>query len=160
MRRQFIARPLDPGSADRAFAVARNAVLGLSLAEWRRFLEESARGRTGGGGVLAVQNRLGIIQGLCRYAFEPTLGRGRVCTAEVLVALDLVDEVPVVLALIQGLEDLARRKGATALRSRLAQDAPLNARLLALLAEKGHRVDDIALIKKLGLASHFDCFPT
>jgi hypothetical protein len=149
MRHRFIARPLDPRSADQGFALARNAVLGLSLAEWRYFLEESARGHSGNGGVLAVQNRLGIMQGLCRYSFEPTLGRGRICTVEILVALDLVDEVPVALALMQALEDLARRKDATALRLRLAQAAPATDRLVTLLLEKGHCVDSVGLIKNL-----------
>jgi hypothetical protein len=149
MSRQFIAKSLDRGSADQAFALARNAAFGLSLAEWRRFLEESARGRSGEGGILAVQNRLGIIQGLCRYRFEPTLGRGSVCSAEILVALDLVDEAPVAVALIQALEDLARRKSASALRLSLAQAAPATDRLSQRLHDRGYHSESIGLIKDL-----------
>jgi hypothetical protein len=148
--RQFIIKSLDRSSADQAFALARNAAFGLRLEEWRHFLEESAGRHPGDGGVLAVQNRVGTIQGLCRYHFEPALGRGKVCSAEILVALDLVDEAPVAVALIQALEDLARRKSATALRLRLAQDSPPTQRLIAHLVQTGHRVDAVGLIKDLG----------
>jgi hypothetical protein len=149
MPRQLIAKCLDRESADQAFALARNAAFGLSLEDWHRFLDERAAGASGEGGVLAIQNRLGIIQGLCSYRFDPVLGRGKVCTAEIIVALDLVDTAPVATALLQALEDLARRKGAEALRLTLPQGSPTTDRLIARLTQRGHRVDAIGLVKDL-----------
>ena len=149
MSRQFIAKSLDRESAEQSYALARNAVSGVSLAEWRRFLEERAGAAAGEGGVLAIQNRLGIIQGICTYRFDPALGLGKVCAAEVLVTLDLVDTAPVAAALLQALEDLARRKGAAAMRVSLPQDAPTTGRLVVRLVERGHLVDAIGLVKDL-----------
>lgn len=146
MPRQYIARNLDRASADQAFALARNVFFGLSLEEWRRFLEERDAAH---GGVLAIQNRVGTLQGLCSYRFDPMLGKGRVCTAEILVALDLVDSAPVATALLQALEEMARRRGASALRVSLPQGASTTDRLVARLVQKGHRVDAIGLVKDL-----------
>ena len=149
MSRQFIAKPLDCESADQSYALARNAAFGVSLEDWRRFLEERAGTSAGDGGVLAIQNRMGIIQGICSYRFDPALGLGKVCAAEVLVTLDLVDTAPVAAALLQALEDLARRKGAAAMRVILPQGAPMTERLVVRLLERGHQVDAIGLVKDL-----------
>jgi hypothetical protein len=145
MSRQFIVKSLDRESAEQSYALARNAVSGVSLEEWRRFLEERAGAAAGEGGVLAM----GIIQGICSYRFDPALGLGKVCAAEVLVTLDLVDTAPVAAALLQALEDLARRKGAAAMRVSLPQDAPTTGRLVVRLVERGHHVDAIGLVKDL-----------
>ena len=162
MSRQFIAKSLDRESAEQSYALARNAVSGVSLAEWRRFLEERAGAAAGEGGVLAIQNRLGIIQGICTYRFDPALGLGKVCAAEVLVTLDLVDTAPVAAALLQALEDLARRKGAAAMRVSLPQDAPTTGRLVVRLVERGHHVDAIGLVKDLreAAAPLHPCWPS
>ena len=77
MPRQFIAKLLDRGSADQAYALARLSASGLGLDEWRRFVARGAGTPGVEGGVLAIQNRSGIIQGLCSYRFEETLGAAR-----------------------------------------------------------------------------------
>ncbi len=88
--------------------------------------------------MLAIQNRLGTIQGLCAYRMEWQLGQGSLCSADALVALDLADPAAVAAALVRALEDLARRHGAAALRIRLPHAAPTTDRLISRLAERGH----------------------
>ena len=150
MPRQFIAKRLEPSSADSAYALARLSASGLGLDAWRRFVASSAGTPGVEGGVLAIQNRSGVIQGLCSYRFEESLGRGKVCTADNLIALDLLDNACVAAALLQALEDLARRGGASALRLELAGGFPAADRLIARLRERGHRQETIGLVKDLG----------
>jgi hypothetical protein len=152
MPRQFIAKLLDPGSADQAFALARLSASHLGLDEWRRFVASGAGRPRIVGGVLAIQNRSGVIQGLCSYHFEQSLARGKVCTADNLIALDLLDNACVAAALLQALEDLARRGGASALRLNLAGGSPAADRLIAQLHNRGHRQEAIRLSKDLGAA--------
>jgi GNAT superfamily N-acetyltransferase len=149
MTRQFIAKSLDGATADEAYALARLAAMNLSLDAWRGFVEERSAPSAVEGGVLAIQNRLGIIQGLCSYRFESGLGLGRICSADNLIAMDLMDSAAVAAALLQALEDLARRRGAAAMRLNLAHGAPATERLMARLGEKGHRPEAIGLIKNL-----------
>jgi hypothetical protein len=152
MPRQFIVKLLDRDSADQAYALARLSASGLGLDEWRRFVAGGAFLPRTGGGVLAIQNRSGVIQGLCSYRFEQSLGRGKVCMADNLIALDLFDNACVAAALLQALEDLARRDGASALRLDLAGGSPAVDRLIARLCERGHRPETIGLVKELGVA--------
>jgi hypothetical protein len=152
MPRQFIAKLLDRGSADQAYALARLSTSSLGLDEWRRFVAGGVFPPGAKGGVLAIQNLSGIIQGLCSYRFEQSLGRGKVCMADNLIALDLLDNACVAAALLQALEDLARRSGASALRLDLAGGSPAADRLIARLRERGHRPETIGLIKELGAA--------
>jgi len=152
MPRQFIAKLLDRGSADQAYALARLSASGLGLDEWRRFVASGAGTPGAEGGVLAIQNRAGVIQGLCSYRFEQSLGRGKVCAADNLIALDLLDNACVAAALLQALEELARRSGASTLRLDLAGGTPAADRLIARLRERGHRPETIGLVKELGVA--------
>src|SRR3954471_14865778 len=120
MPRQFIAKRLDRASADQAYPLARHSAGDLGLDEWRNFVASGSEVPAVAGGVLAIQNRSGIIHGLCSSRFEQSLGRGIVCSADNLIALDLLDNACVAAALLQALEDLARRGGASALRLDLA----------------------------------------
>jgi hypothetical protein len=152
MPRQFIAKLLDRDSADRAYTLAQLSASELGLEEWRRFVANGAGTPASEGGVLAIQNRSGIMQGLCSYRFEESLGRGKVCSVENLVALDLLDNACVASALLQALEDLARRGGASALRLDLVGKSPAGDRLIARLHDRGHRQEAIRLVKDLGIA--------
>ena len=75
-------------------------------------------------------------------------GRGKVCAADNLIALDLLDNACVAAALLQALEDLARRGGASALRLDLVGGSPAADRLIARLRDRGYLVA-IGLIKDL-----------
>jgi hypothetical protein len=153
MSRELIIKPLDRESVDRAFPLACLSASGLSLEKWRGFAIGSAGALGASHGVLSIQNRSGVIQGLCSYRFETSLRHGRVCVAEDLVALDLMDDTCVADALLRALEDLARRGGAAALRLNLPGQSPAGDRLIARLRGRGHRWESVGLVKELGAVS-------
>jgi len=153
MSRELIIKLLDRESVDQAFPLACLSASGLSLEEWRRFATGPAGALGASHGVLSIQNRSGVIQGLCSYRFEASLRHGRVCVAEDLVALDLMDDTCVADALLRALEDLARRGGATALRLNLPGQSPAGDRLIARLRGRGHRWESVGLVKELGAVS-------
>ena len=153
MSRELIIKLLDRESVDQAFPLACLSASGLSLEEWRRFATGSAGALGASHGVLSIQNRSGVIQGLCSYRFETSLRHGKVCVAEDLVALDLMDDTCVADALLRALEDLARRGGAAALRLNLPGQSPSGDRLIARLRGRGHRWESVGLVKELGAVS-------
>ena len=153
MSRELIIKLLDRESVDQAFPLACLSASGLSLEEWRRFATGPAGALGASHGVLSIQNRSGVIQGLCSYRFEASLRHGRVCVAEDVVALDLMDDTCVADALLRALEDLARRGGATALRLNLPGQSPAGDRLIARLRGRGHRWESVGLVKELGAVS-------
>ena len=153
MSRELIIKLLDRESVDQAFPLACLSASGLSLVEWRRFATGSAGALGASQGVLSIQNRSGVIQGLCSYRFEASLRHGRVCVAEDVVALDLMDDTCVADALLRALEDLARRGGAAALRLNLPGQSPAGDRLIARLRGRGHRWESVGLVKELGAVS-------
>ena len=153
MSRELIIKLLDRESVDQAFPLACLSASGLSLEEWRRFATGSAGALGASHGVLSIQNRSGVIQGLCSYQFEASLRHGRVCVAEDVVALDLMDDTCVADALLRALEDLARRGGAAALRLNLPGQSPAGDRLIARLRGRGHRWESVGLVKELGAVS-------
>jgi hypothetical protein len=147
--RQLISKSLVEEAIDRAYPTARAATPGLGVADWRRFAQGLIASEPSDGGVLTVENRLGTIQGLCSYRFEPALGEGLVCSADNLVALDLIDNAPVLAALLRVLADIARRRGATALRLDLPCGTEATRRLVARLGTAGHRIEAVRLVKRL-----------
>jgi hypothetical protein len=147
--RQFIAKSLGPESVDKAFAVVRSADFTLTLDQWRDYALGLIKCAVPTSGVLSIENRAGTIQGLCSYRTESSLGHSTICSVDYLVALDLVDEAPVLAALLKALENMARRQGATALRLDLPDGARTTEQLLQRLCESGHRIERIRLLKEL-----------
>jgi hypothetical protein len=147
--RQFIAKSLGPESVDKAFAVVRSADFTLTLDQWRDYALGLIKRAVPTSGVLSIENRAGTIQGLCGYRTESSLGHSAICSVDYLVALDLVDEAPVLAALLKALENMARRQGATALRLDLPDGARTTEQLLQRLCESGHRIEWIRLLKEL-----------
>jgi hypothetical protein len=149
MARQFITKSLSPELIDQAFTVARSGDFGLTLDSWRRYALGLMKHGPKAGGVLIVENRRGTIQAVCSYRIEASLGGGPICSVDHLVALDLVDSGAVTTALLKALEDLARRQSAVALRLDLPYGARATEVLLKRLAEHGHRIECIRLLKPL-----------
>lgn len=149
MARQFIVKSMAPGAVDKCFAVARSGAIGLSLGQWRRYAVGLIGRAATARGLLTLENRAGTIQGLCGYRFIPRPGDGTVCSVEFLVALDLVNDEAVVVALLKALEGLARRQGAVALRLDLPHGTTATSQRLRRLGRSGHRIERIGLSKSL-----------
>lgn len=149
MARQLIVKSMAPTAVDRAYAVARNGAAGLSLRQWRRYAGALIERRTGGRGLLSVENPAGTILGLCGYRIAATPRDGTICSVEFLVALDLLDCEAVMSALLGALEERARRQGATGLRLDLPYGTAATTELLRRLDQSGHRIERIGLLKSL-----------
>ncbi len=149
MAREFIVKSMRPEAVDKAFAVARMGVSGLSLQQWRRYATGLIRRRAAESGLLSVENRAGTIQGLCGYRTNATPGNEAICSVEFLVALDLVDGETVTTVLLKALEELARRQGAMALRLDLPYGTAATGQLLHRLDKSGHHIERIGLLKPL-----------
>ncbi len=112
-------------------------------------------------GILVVDNEQGYIVGLCTYRVQNDLFHGRTLHSDNLVALDLFNSRPVVTALAEAIESLARAFNCTALQtslperrgrirdSRSREAASRDRDPAGLLGELGHRVDSLCLCKQL-----------
>jgi len=146
---QFIVKSLKTESVDKAFAVVRSADFGLTLDQWRDYALGLIKGDTTTGGILTLENRAGIIQGLCCYHTESSPGHAKICAVGHLVVLDLIDETSVTMVLLTVLEGMLRREGIAALRIDLPHDARTTEQLLRRLCKIGYRIERIRLLKVL-----------
>ena len=147
MARSFITRSLSHDAAERSFALLRSAGSAQSLEGWRDFLRRRTERGPGEGGILALENRCGVIQGLCSYRIDAGLGGERVCCIDDLLAMDLMDSAAAAAWLIRATEALARLHGAQSLRILLPRTECLSGRLYRKLEQTGHRVERICLAK-------------
>lgn len=147
MARSFITRSLSPDAAERSYALLRSAGSAQSLEGWRDFLRRHTERGPGEGGILALENRCGIIQGLCSYRIDADLAGERVCCIDDLLVMDLMDSAAAAAWLIRATEALARRHGAQALRILLPPAERLSGRLYRELEQTGHRIERTCLAK-------------
>ena len=99
--------------------------------------------------MLSVENCIAAIQGQCSYRIELSFAHGAICSVDYLVALDLVDSAAVTAALLEALENMARRQDAAALRLDLPHGTRATEQLLRRLCDRGHRIERIRLLKEL-----------
>ena len=149
MARSFITRSLEPDAADRSYALLRSAGSALSLVEWRDFVRRRTERGPNEGGILALENRCGIIQGLCCYRIDEDLAGDRVCCIDDLLVMDLMDSAAAAAWLIRATEALARRHGARGMRILLPETESLAGRLCRELERRGHRIERTCLGKSL-----------
>ena len=152
MARQFIVKSLRTESVDKAFAVVRSADFSLTLDQWRDYALGLIKNDTTTSGILTLENRAGIIQGLCCYHTESSPGRATICSVGYMVVLDLIDEASVTAVLLTVLEDMARRQGIAALRIDLPHGARTTELLLQRLCKTGYQIERIRLLKELHAA--------
>ncbi len=138
--------PLTPDQAATVFPLVREAIPGLELRAWLRFARRvSAPRRAEREGIIVVVRQPRHLPcGLFVYRRETDLSRGPVLVAEHFVAVDLLDPAPVMHALVEELDALARRLGCRAIRAVVLSQASLAA---SRLHDAGHRVDGETLWK-------------
>lgn len=114
----LVAERLGVDGLRAAYPLIRQAQPSVDLRAWERFARRLAR--PGGGeasGIVAVRYaRRPFPSGLFCYRRERDLSRGRVLTAEHLVALDLLDPETVLTALLHEIDTLGARLGCGAAR--------------------------------------------
>jgi hypothetical protein len=77
------------------------------------------------------------------------------CAVELIIALDLIDASEVAAALLDGIEALARRQGASAMSVSLPYASELAPRLLSRLGDSGLHPHQVQLLKPLLSAAPF-----
>jgi hypothetical protein len=145
---EFTCHNLYPGEAATVFPLMREAVPGLELKTWLGFARRvNNPKRTAQCGIIVVQRRARPMPcGLFVYRRENDLAHGPTLVAEHIVALDLLDPAPVMRALIEQLDRLAKELGCSAIRTMVLGDASL---IATGLRDAGHRPEGATLWKQL-----------
>jgi len=153
---EFTCHNLAPGEAAMVFPLMREAEPGLQLKTWLRFARRVMNPRRAAQcGIIVVQRRARPMPcGLFIYHREDDLVHGPTLVAEHIVALDLLDPAPVMRALIEELDRLAKELECSAIRAMVLGQESLVA---TGLREAGHRPEGATLWKRLlseGSARH------
>lgn len=138
--------PLSAEQIDTVFPLVREVAPGLRPAAWRRYARRVVGGMRAGRGGVMVARREGrrFPCGMFCYRREQDLAGEAVLVASHLVALDILDPRPVLVALVAELDALAPRLGCTAVHTLVADEA---AEVAMVLAHAGHRRESQTLAK-------------
>ena len=115
----FTVEPLSRQQIRAVYPLIREAIPGLSLADWLRFAQGATSGRRGtqAGIIVARREHHDFPNGLFCYRVDPDPALGKVLVAEHFVAVDLLHPQDVLAALVEELDALAKRLGCKAVRS-------------------------------------------
>ena len=144
----FVVEPLAKDQIAAAYPLIREAVPSLDLPHWTRLARRLTEPRRAAqSGILVVRRRhRRHACGLFYYRKEQDLQYGTVLVANHFVALDLLDQRPVAMALVAALERLAQDLGCRAIRSVLHAGA---ADMASELYQAGHTLEGATLCKPL-----------
>ncbi len=125
MQDHYTVRHLSLDEVERAYPLVQSAAGGLSLENWETY----AAGRLASGvvaprahsGIVAVENAEGYLQGLFGYRVDTDLRCGLTLQCENLIALAMIKSDPVIAALVEAMESLARMRGCQALHVTIQQ---------------------------------------
>ncbi len=144
---EFITELLSREQIRAVYPLVREAVPTLDLTEWLRFARQLTGSRRAGqcGIVAARREGRAFPCGLFCYRVENDLKLGKVLIADHFVAIDLLDPAAVLAALVEELDNLAKRLGCQAVRSLVHGGAP---DLKDGLHAAGHRPEGALLLMK------------
>ncbi len=153
----LIVRELPAARFDQAYPLARGTLPGLTLEGWRTFL--AALLCQDRAGLLAVENRRGVLFGLAAYRQVPDPQHGPCLDCDPVVVFELLGAERIAEALIVALERQARRFGCERLHSTIVMPAALggpgslpDTPLLRSFSLLGHRIEATRLCKTLDRA--------
>jgi hypothetical protein len=143
----FIIEVLSRDQIRAVYPLVREAFPTLDLSGWLRFARQlTGPRRSGQCGIIAARREGRAFPcGLFCYRVETDLKLGRVLVADHFVAVDLLDPAAVLVALVEELDDLAKRSGCQAVRSLVHGGAP---EVEDGLHAAGHRPDGASLLLK------------
>jgi hypothetical protein len=122
----FTSHIVVPDQVNTVFPLVREAVPGLDLRTWVGFARKLTNPRRAAqAGIVAVRRVPRPMPcGLFIYRYENDLAYGPILATEYFVALDVLDPAPVVRALTDEMEALARRLGCAAIRALVREHSP------------------------------------
>src|SRR5271165_3844014 len=115
----FTVEPLSRDQIRAVYPLIREAIPGLSLAQWLRFAQgaTSPRRAAHAGIIVARRESHDFPSGLFCYRVDPDPAHGKVLVAEHFIAVDLLHPADVLAALVDELDALGNRLGCKAVRS-------------------------------------------
>jgi hypothetical protein len=122
----FTSHIVMPDQVNTVFPLVREAVPGIELRAWIGFARKLTNPRRAArAGIVAVRRVPRPMPcGLFMYRHESDLAYGPILATEYFVALDVLDPAPVVRALADEMESLARRLGCAAIRALVREHSP------------------------------------
>lgn len=145
--RSFVAISLTLAEIDAAYPLIQALWPGQNLEGWRSFAARWLDAADSG--ILGLRSEAGYLTGIALWRLAPDLEHGPVLIVDYLVALDLLEPGQVAAALADGLENIARHKGAQALHVTLPRTEPL---LLQPFLASGHHFEGVKLCKTVAPA--------
>jgi hypothetical protein len=148
----FIIEVLSREQIRSVYPLVREAFPTLDLSAWLRFARQLTGPRRGGpcGIVAARREGRAFPCGLFCYRVDDDLKLGKVLVADHFVAVDLLDPAAVLVALVEELDNLAKRQGCQAVRSLVHGGAP---EVEGGLYAAGHQPEGASLLLKKLLAT-------
>ena len=115
---------LEPEQIAQAFPLIQATDGAVTLERWKSFAEEmTSRDRQGSGrGIITLRTSQGYIHGLFSYMALPNLRHGRKLLIDDVSMMGIGDRRAIMYALVQSIEDAARREGCAALSIRAPRD--------------------------------------
>ncbi len=149
---RFTIKPLLPEQVAQAFPVVHTARPNLTLDRWVDYAGELAAGKTQAvaNGIMTLQNDQGYIHGLFTYRVDQDLEHGRTLLAENVVVLGLTEQAAATVALIEAVEDLARRHDCGAIHTQLigATAGPIaDHSIVNFFRDSGHQFGGLRMCK-------------
>ena len=149
----YIVKHLSARKVAQAYPLVQSASGDLALEKWRSYAgTRTAPGGVipdGGGGVISVESDQGYIHGLFDYRIDVDLHCGRTLVCENVVALDLLNAKPVLAALFDAMDSLAKEHRCQAVHVSVPQ---ADTALVQSLRDVGHAVRSVGLCKRLSAA--------
>ncbi len=157
----FTTRELSADQVAQAFPLIRLLAPGLHLDQWGEYtasLASQSKGKEGEkAAIMTVQSERGYIHGLFAYAIEADLEHGQVLSVENFIAPDNVGKKTAVTALLNSMEEVARRFKCSAIHVHLPRES-ITVRgnrtwVRSMVEEAGYEVEAVRLCKALPGAS-------
>lgn len=145
---EFKCEALQEAQAATVFPLVREVLPGLLLKDWLRFTRATLRRSTSAqaGIVVVHRGQRAFPSGMFTWRRISDPAHGTLLVAEHFVAVDVLDPEPLMAALVEELERLAKQLGCTAIRSVLPGEGALAG---ANLRAAGHSAQGATLLKKL-----------
>jgi hypothetical protein len=142
---------LAPEEVERAFPLVQAITPEVSLNEWTNCAKWFLGPGAMPSGILCAKDEQGYLAGLCCYRVLDVVDQGRTAVADRVIALGLIDPIPVADALIQGIEKEAEQLDCdtlqvTLFRSKAGREPPW---LVSVLSGRGYERAASAMSKIL-----------
>lgn len=144
--RRFSAGPLREADIARAYALIQVMTPEIGLAAWRRFALPLVRGKAARKGIVALHGDRQYLCGLFVWRIDQDLRHGRTLVVDYAIGLDMVSQDAVTMALVDAIEDAARRLKCGAVHSHVGSArGPVPDRM----SRTGYQTEGVVLCKRL-----------